>query len=305
MNMKLPLKVRVFGRFCVQRNGVTVAGFEAGKLQEIFTYLLLHRHAPQSRDTLAELCWAEQTAAQSKKHLRQALWQIQTALNAQLNGDHERILEVEAEWVGIALGADIWVDVTTFEETFKLIQGVPGNSLDEEQARAVGAAVELYQGDLLSGCYKDWCLFERERMKNLLLTMLNKLTDYYARQGQFELGIAYGTRILACDRARENAYRKLMRLHYLSGDRTGALRVYRNCVEALKEELGVEPSVLTVKLYQQLCADRLDNNEARADSVHTTELVSHLKEACQCLSQVQKNLESCLEYVEKKLKKQL
>ena len=38
--------------------------------------------------------------------------------------------------------------------------------------------------------------------------------------------LAYGARILHCDRARERTHRRLMRLHFLAGDRTAALRQY-------------------------------------------------------------------------------
>ena len=33
----------------------------------------------------------------------------------------------------------------------------------------------VYRGDLLEGCYQDWCLFERERLQNAYLAMLDKL----------------------------------------------------------------------------------------------------------------------------------
>ena len=58
-------------------------------------------------------------------------------------------------------------------------------------------------------------------------------------------------------RACERAHRRLMRLHYLSGDRTGALRQYAQCVSALDEELGVKPAQRTQVLYDQIRADCL------------------------------------------------
>ncbi|MBK6795288.1 MAG: hypothetical protein IPG76_00385 [Acidobacteria bacterium] len=50
----------------------------------------------------------------------------------------------------------------------------------------------------------------------------------------------------------------MMRLRYLSGDRTGALRQFRRCKEALAKELDVEPSGRTASLYQQILQDNGD-----------------------------------------------
>src|SRR3982751_4552376 len=43
-----------------------------------------------------------------------------------------------------------------------------------------------------------------------------------------------------------------MRLKALSGDRTGALQIYHECVAMLEQELDVSPSDETQTLYQQI-----------------------------------------------------
>lgn len=43
-----------------------------------------------------------------------------------------------------------------------------------------------------------------------------------------------------------------MRLHVQAGDRANALRVYHQCMTTLQAELGVNPSPITCKLYQDL-----------------------------------------------------
>jgi hypothetical protein len=67
----------------------------------------------------------------------------------------------------------------------------------------------------------------------------------------------HGAAILRVDRAHEQAHRRMMRLHALRGDRTAALRQYEQCVAALAEELGVQPTRRTLTLYDRIRADRL------------------------------------------------
>jgi DNA-binding SARP family transcriptional activator len=167
-------------------------------------------------------------------------------------------LAVEADWVQFCSAADLWLDVAAFEQAYAQSQGVPGEQLDAPTAEIVQAAVALYGGDLLEGQYQDWCLYERERLQQMYLVLLDKLMSYYTAGHAYEQALAHGTRILRYDRAHERTHRQLMRLHYLAGDRAAALRQYTRCCTALTDELGVTPARSTVALYEQIRADHLD-----------------------------------------------
>ena len=82
----------------------------------------------------------------------------------------------------------------------------------------------------------------------------------------YEEGLAYGARTLRFDGARERTHRRMMRLYYLAGDRTDALRQYDRCVAALRRELGVSPSAHTVALYNQIRRERLHGSARLAVS---------------------------------------
>jgi len=256
------LNISLFGKFSVKRDGQVLAGFDARKVQELFCYLLLHRDHSLSRETLAGVLWPETTTALSKKSLRQALWQLQSALGSQSEAISERMLVVDAEWIQLNAQADLWLDVATFEYASNITQNIPGAELDTQKALMLQQAVQLYQGPLLEGWYNDWCILERERLQTLYLAMLDKLMGYCEVRHDYETGLQYGMRIMCYDRARERTHRRLMRLHYLNGDRAAALRQYEQCAAALEDELGVGPSKHTVALYEQIQADHLDETDS-------------------------------------------
>ena len=249
------LNVRLFGKFSILLDEKPVNGLDACKLQELLSYLLVYRDVPHARETLAALLWGESSTAQSKKYLRQALWQLQSALDSREHGKHDRIFHVEPDWISFDESADIWVDVAVFERAFARAREVPGKRLDAPLAQSLEDAVKLYQSDFLAGWYQDWCVCERERLQTNYLIMLDKLMSYCEIQQKYETGLSYGLTVLRYDRARESTHRRLMRLHYLAGDRTGALRQYEHCVAALREELGVKPSRHSVALYEQMRLD--------------------------------------------------
>jgi DNA-binding SARP family transcriptional activator len=251
------IRIRLFGRFELRRSDGLRRDIEVQKLQELFSYLLLNAGRTHRRETLADTLWGESSGIQARKYLRQALWQLQDALEGAAEPADSAILICDPEWVGIAPEAGVQVDVIDFLGACAGSENVSGLQLSEGQARELRAAADLYTGDLLESCYGDWCLFERERLQNMYLALLQKLMAYCEAQGACEPGIEYGMRVLRIDRAREQAHRALMRLYYLAGDRTAALRQYNRCAGALREELDVAPGAQTVALYELIRADRL------------------------------------------------
>ena len=245
------LNVVLFGKLSVRCNEQPLTDLSGSKVQELFCYLLLHRDRLHARETLAGLLWGDIPTVQSKKYLRQALWQLQVALNG------GGALLVEPDWVGVNAEADLWLDVAVFERAYSLSLEITCAQMDAAGASALRSAIDLYQSDLLEGWYQDWCLRERERLQDMCLGMLDKLMDYAIAHHDFENGMVYGGQILRYDRAREGTHQRLMRLQYLAGDRAGALRQYQRCVAALDEELDVQPAADTVALYQDIRLGRL------------------------------------------------
>ena len=306
------LRVNLFGKFCVRRNEQVLDGFDARKVQELFCYLLLHRDHSLPRETLASLLWPDTTTIQSKKNLRQTLWQLQSALGSHKAPVDDRILFVGPDWVQLNSGADFWLDVAAFEQAYNLVQKTPGQELDGSQAQLLQDTVQLYQGPLLEGCYEDWCLYERERFQNMLLVMLEKLMSYCEVHHDYDAGIFYGMRIISCDRAHERTHRRLMRLHYLNGDRVAALRQYEQCAAVLNQELGVKPSKRTIALYKQLLTEQLVEPEPTftppeaqpALEFSTSPLIEalgHLAQLQEVLSNLQSQVQQSIQKVEQAL----
>ncbi|MCX6047157.1 MAG: BTAD domain-containing putative transcriptional regulator [Chloroflexi bacterium] len=246
------LAVSLFGKFSVQFDDHAFAHLDSCKVQELFCYLLLHRDRAHPRENLASLLWSEVSTAQSKSYLRKTLWQLQTALDAPANVATEAILCVDPHWVQLNSSADLWLDAAIFEHSFTLCQGLDGPTLETQQVQMLQEAVSLYNGDLLQGWFQEWCLYERERFQQMVLIMLDKLITYCEAHGEYESGISYGKRILQYDPAHERTHRQLMRLYYLVGDRTEAIRQYERCVALLSKELNVGPARKTLALYEQL-----------------------------------------------------
>lgn len=259
-----PFNIRLFGKFSVQRNRSEVESFLSAKAKELFCYLLLHPDRSHSREVLATLLWDDCPTSQSKKYFRQTLWQLQQTLHGHLPRNSTRLLRVDDESLRLDSQPGLWLDSAIFEQAFVPVRGVAGEQINEQQACTLHDAVSLYKGDLLEGHYQDWCLFHRERLQNIYTAMLDKLMGYCEVRRKFEEGMAHGELLLRQDQARERTYRRLIRLHYLAGDRAGALRQFQRCETALQKEFGVLPSRRTLELYNQVRTDKLETDSDAA-----------------------------------------
>ena len=300
------LKFQLFGKLKVQCGPNSVIVLEGRKEQELLSYLLVHADRPHARETLATLLWGDTSTEKSRKYLRQALWHIHSTLKA-AQPEGMQILLVEHDWVQLNLAGDCWIDVASFECAYADTKGVPSNQLDQVRAELLMSAVDLYKGDLLDGWYNDWCLFERERLQNMYLTMLDKLMSYSMEHHKYETGISYGSEILRYDHASERTYRQLMLMKNSAGDRTGALRLYHRCVAALHEELAVKPERHTVALYEHIRSDginKMDQPEqtSAVPNSSVTEVLHRLKRLQLVLAAVQKRVQRDIAAVEQEFK---
>src|SRR4051794_20163951 len=103
----LMLQLQLLGHFQLLVNGAPV-WIQQARLQSLLAYLLLHRHARQTRQHLAFLFWPDSTEAQARANLRKALYDLR-----------QLIPELAYYWGGERQDqeeATIHVDVTAFEE---------------------------------------------------------------------------------------------------------------------------------------------------------------------------------------------
>ncbi len=300
------LSIRLFGKMSL----VNSAGLEAlhfGKLAELFSFLLLQRGRAHSREVLASLLWGETMTAVSKKHLRQALWQLQTILR---DGTEQPMLVVGRDSVHLDVPEGVWFDVAAFESACAESRDLSYRELNESQARSLRSAVDLYRGDLLEGWYQEWCLIERERLQNLCLMALEKLMRYFQEQRQYDCGLEMGERILRMDRAHERTYQAMMMMQYQAGDRAGALRQYQRCETALRQELSVGPTKRTLELLELIRADNPGTSQTSATGQqggsgdNTQSIVCRLRRILGLLSDVQLRVEKELQAIDQELPEQ-
>lgn len=173
---------------------------------------------PTPRDRLGALLWPDSTKAQARTVLRQRLFKLKRALSE---------------------------DVVTGASRLHLL---PGLVHDLDGASHVLG--ELTFADAPE--FDDWLARQRasraDRARDLLRCQAQALEDAGDMPGALRLAQA----LLREEPLSESAHQRVIRIHYLAGDRASALAAFNSCESMLEDELGVSPSSHTLALLETL-----------------------------------------------------
>ena len=245
------LSVSLLGPFQVTLGGRPVTEFKSNKVRALLAYLGVEVDRPHRREVLAGLLWPEWPDRDALSNLRYALSSLRRAI-----GDRDAdpaFLLITRETLQFNAASDYWLDVTAFAEAVQRDRTQP---LAPQQ---IERAIAVYRGSFLEGfsvgdspAFEEWALLTRERLARQMSSALHRLAEIYEQRGEYELAQHHARRQTELEPWDEGAHKQLMRALALGGQRASALAQYETCRRLLSEELGVEPSGETTRLYEQI-----------------------------------------------------
>src|SRR5450755_788393 len=190
--MMIPtLHIRLLGDFSLLYGGQQVVGLNTTRLRSLLAYLVLHRDVPQQRQHLAFLFWPDATEAQARNNLRQLLHLLRQALPAV-----EHFLSADTHMLHWHPVTPFHLDVAEFEQTLTLADSATQQNDPHLLQSALEQADCLYRGELLPGCYDEWILPERDRLRQRHLQALEQLLSLFEVQGDIVTAIRYAQRLI-------------------------------------------------------------------------------------------------------------
>ena len=264
------LSLWLLGSFRVELGGMPVTGFATDKAQALLAYLSVESDRPHLRSALASLLWPGRPQQKALRSLRQALYQVREVIGDRDAADASTAavtggpsLLVTRQTIQFNVESDHWLDVTAFTSLAAACRRHRHRSRDTclPCLDCMEKMVALYRGEFLehftvddSPLFEEWVTLRREWLHRETTEALIQLTNHHERRGETEAARRYGRRQLEMEPWREETHRQLMRLLARDGQRSAALAQYRSCHRALADELGVEPTQETTRLYEQIHA---------------------------------------------------
>ncbi|MBN1668154.1 MAG: AAA family ATPase, partial [Anaerolineales bacterium] len=238
-----------------------------GKTGILFAYLATEAGRVHARQTLAELFWPERTHAQALSSLRFAFSNLRSLLQDQQ--ESQPVLLVDRSQVQINPQAEVWVDVTAFEEQALAFE-TQANAGSSPAVTELQAALALYQGSFLPNIQwgdslelETWILSKREQLERHHLRLLYFLGAGLESTGNFSQAEEAYHRILVIQPWNENAHQRLMHLLASTGQYSAALAQYEN-YRLVLSEFDIEPGRETNLLYHHIKKEQAASHQVEA-----------------------------------------
>jgi predicted ATPase/DNA-binding SARP family transcriptional activator len=246
------LSLYLLGPPRIELDGVPVK-VETHQAIALLVYLAVTAEG-HSRAELKNFLWPEVDVEHGRTSLRHTLY----LLRKSLSGD---CVEADRESIRLKPDANIWLDVDQFHRKLAECRA-HGHDPSEVCPACIPplmAATALVRGDFLSGFslrdslnFDEWQLLQTESLRREFASALERLVECHCVQGTYPAAIDFARRWLSLDRLNEAAHCQLMRIYAWAGQRSGVQRQYQECLQALKDELGISPQASTTSLYQSL-----------------------------------------------------
>jgi DNA-binding SARP family transcriptional activator len=234
-----------------------------------------------SRKTLSEFFWPEGDAQHGRAALRITLLHLRHLLGEGAGGDDAPHLLITRDSLGLDRASGVDSDLQLIHESWRLSHAAARTvlTLPEDERHSLLArlsqAISLARGEFLEGfslrdapAFDDWARSQREYWHLRINEVFDRLSQWQFETGELEAAIATVNRWLVFAPLQEDAYQRLMRLHFASGDRSAALHAYDVCRTRLLTGMQMEPTPETVALASRIraVAPPRRHDEARSPS---------------------------------------
>lgn len=217
--------------------------WKTNKVKEVCAFLIHHEGTPADTALIIESIWPGHDVKKAKTYLYTCLSYLRRSLQ-----EHDVPISVDKAGNGFAIRLDGAVaDVTAFEGMLDDIL-----SAEEPDERLYDKINGLYKGEYMEGCDYRWAVVRQEAIKAKYIRSLRLMHRLFRKRGRAALAADSLQRVLAIAPDAEADGRELIRLHLEAGNRSEALRVYRQLEQVVREQLGVALEEETVKLHQQM-----------------------------------------------------
>jgi ATP/maltotriose-dependent transcriptional regulator MalT/DNA-binding SARP family transcriptional activator len=239
--------VKCLGSFHVMVAGeeISQGRWVSAKARDLLAYFITFRGERLPAERVFDAIWADK-AGRGMTAFHTALSRLRNALRTDEPTPRFILVETGEYWLDTAAFS---VDVDEFDSELAKARAASGQ---EASARLYEKALSLYRGEYLGNFYYEWAFPERRRLTQAYLSALSALADFHFMRERYTNALELLQRALRVDNLLEELHCKTMRVYAALGDRAGLVRQYQELKDILDSDLGIGPSVSTLKLYQRL-----------------------------------------------------
>ena len=245
--LMIPPKLSIYalGRSLVKLDGKTVTSpswANQKRARELFFFLISNPKKSLTKEEVGVTLWPDSSTEQLRLQFRNTVYYIRYALGQDVINNNEHRYAFNGDM-------DYSYDVQDFER--KLVQA-ESSETTVQKIEMLQESLELYQGEFFPEGEGIWVMTERQRLSQICEHSRLTLAQLLLEKGDSKSALIHCQSILAENHCMESAHRLAMQSYAALGNRSGIMNQYEQCKQYLQDELGLEPSEETEKLYQLL-----------------------------------------------------
>lgn len=212
------------------------------RAQEIFIYLLQHRGQLVRKSALIDMLWPEFDMDKAYPQLYTAIYHIRKTLEP-----FDTRFQITNTTEGYVLNIEgVQLDIEEWENWLMSNPSVSAESIEGHIEM-----MKLYTGDYLQEYDYWWAEGERQRLKELWLSVSLSMAEWYVDQERIDEAILCYFSIQRQHSLEEKAYFSLMKIYALQDNPAQVHRQFSLLCQVLEDEMGEEPSPYIVKWYDE------------------------------------------------------
>ncbi len=221
------------------------------RARDILCFIASRRHRRASKDTIIDTFWGEADFENIAKNFHPTVSHIRKALNSNQPLKQNFLLYRDGDYM-LNSEFSYAIDIEEFDQIVSEAESARRSGQHEQCINRYEAAVKLYRGEFMQGCYDEWAEEQRSYYREQYLHMLEALVVAAQKAEEWPRSLHLAQRILRDDPFREDIHCLMMRAYAAQGNRVAVKEQYESLRGLLHKELGVEPAAETQKIYRSL-----------------------------------------------------
>lgn len=244
------IRISSLGPLEVQVDGETIPDriWRTHRTRLLVAYLAYEWGRQAHEEVVMEAIWPDNESADKK-----GLYWSTSAIRRIFKGMGFQVDIIER--IGETLRANpevsVWHDVNVLEEHFATAQKAVEAGDTERAKSELHAALEIYRGPYLEGCFLEWALNRRQILERQTADAALQLAELHYKSDEHREAVEAARETLKLEPARQEAHLMVMQALTKGGRPEAAIDQFHECEKLLRQYYGTEPETVMIKAFHQ------------------------------------------------------
>jgi len=244
------IRLSSLGPFEVQCGGETIPDrtWRTQRTRYLFAYLGYEWGRQVHEEILLDALWTDNETPDKK-----GLYWSTSAIRRIFKGlgFQSEVVERVGETLRANPNVSIWHDVNILEGHFAAAQQATDKGEADRAKSELQAALEIYRGPYLEGCYLDWALRRRQDLERQTADGALQLAELHFKSGDHKEAVEAARKTLTLEPARQEAHLLAMKALMEGGRPEAAIDQYHECEKLLRQHYDTEPETVMIEYFHR------------------------------------------------------